>query len=109
MSIENHDGTISTRKILFRPQLSVKPTSSHMLAKQEQLAKEVMNLAVRSIFVHTSKFALIFQEILRYRTDVFTSTRKEVVLRILIILKNSSPSSGFETANLGPTGKQDKH
>jgi hypothetical protein len=33
--------------------------------------------------------------------DVFTSSPMEVVLRIFIVLKNPSPSAGFETAILG--------
>jgi hypothetical protein len=33
----------------------VNPTSSHLVANQEELAKKIMNLALRSIFVHISK------------------------------------------------------
>jgi hypothetical protein len=37
--------------------------------------------------------------------DGFTSSPKEVLLRIFITLKNPSLSAGFETANLGFNGK----
>jgi hypothetical protein len=38
-------------------------------------------------------------------TDGFTSPPKEVVLRILMTLKNASSSAEFEPANLGSSGK----
>jgi hypothetical protein len=36
---------------------------------------------------------------LRHETDGFTYTPTEVVLRILIAIKNPSPLAGFEPAN----------
>jgi hypothetical protein len=41
--------------LILPPQLSGNPNSSHIVAKLEGLAKEMMCLAFRSIFVHTSK------------------------------------------------------
>jgi hypothetical protein len=41
--------------------------------------------------------------------DGFTSPPKEIVLRIFIALKNPSPSSGFEPATLGSSGKHADH
>jgi hypothetical protein len=44
------------------PELSDNPTSSHLVAKQEELAKEMMNLTLQSIFVHTSKGPLTYHK-----------------------------------------------
>jgi hypothetical protein len=41
--------------------------------------------------------------------DSFTSTPKEGVLRIFIVLENPSPSIGFETPNFGFNGKHANH
>jgi hypothetical protein len=46
---------------------------------------------------------------LRHGTDGFTSPPKEVVLRIFITLKNSSPSVGIEPADLGSSGEHANH
>jgi hypothetical protein len=51
MSMENHGEMIST-------DLSGNPTSSHLVAKEEELVKEMMNVALQTIFVHTSKSSL---------------------------------------------------
>jgi hypothetical protein len=41
--MENHGGIILTGKLLIRPpELSDIPTSSHFVARQEELAKEMM-------------------------------------------------------------------
>jgi hypothetical protein len=66
------------------------------VAKQEELAKEVMNIVLRSIFVKTFGFFTC--------RKIFTSHPKEGVLQISIALKNPSPSAGFETANLWSNG-----
>jgi hypothetical protein len=76
---------IDREQLLIRPpELSGKPSSSHIVAKQEKLAKEIMILTFRSIFVHTSKFS--FTYILRHEAHGFTSPPKEGVLRIVIAL-----------------------
>jgi hypothetical protein len=60
MSIENRGGMISTREnSRFVHQSSGNPTRSHLLAKQEELAKEMMNVALRIIIVHTWKVASV--------------------------------------------------
>jgi hypothetical protein len=41
--------------------------------------------------------------------DAFTFPPKGIVLRILIAIKNSSLSAGFELAKLGLNGKHDNH
>jgi hypothetical protein len=46
---------------------------------------------------------------LRHGTDGFTSSPKEVVLRIFITLKNPSTSVGIEPANLGSNGEHANH
>jgi hypothetical protein len=101
MSIEKHGGIISTGELLIRPpELSGNPISNQLVAKQEGPAKE-MKLALRSIFVHTSKGCLTWRKILRHGADGFTSRPKESILRMSIGLKNPSPSTRFEPANLG--------
>jgi hypothetical protein len=47
---------IDRGKLQIRPpELSLNSTSSHLVAKQGELAKEIMNLVLWSIFVCTSK------------------------------------------------------
>jgi hypothetical protein len=71
-------------KLLIRPpEFSGNRTSSHPVATQEYLAKEV-NSALQSIFVHTSKGSLTCREILLQETDGFTSPLKEGVLQIFV-------------------------
>jgi hypothetical protein len=84
-------------KLICPPELSGNPTSSHLAAKQEELAKEMMNLALQNIFVHTSKGFLTCGNILG-QADGFISPPKEAVLQIF---KHSSlPSAGFEPMKL---------
>jgi len=106
--MENHGGMISTGET---PDSSTRALwksyqQSHLVAKQEELAKEMMNLALRSIFVHTSKGSLTCRKIFRHGADGFTSPPKEGVLRNFISLKNPSLSlsrSGFNPQILGQT------
>jgi hypothetical protein len=63
-----------------------------------------MNLALWSIFVHTSKGSLTCHEILQHGAYGFTSAPKEGVLWIFVAIDNPSPSAGFEPANLGYSG-----
>jgi hypothetical protein len=50
MSMEIHAGMISVGKLLIcPPELSGNPTSSYLVAKQEELVKEMMSLALQSI------------------------------------------------------------
>jgi hypothetical protein len=49
--------------LLIPPELSGNPTSSRG-AKQEEMAKKIMNLALLNIFVHTSKGFLTCYKIL---------------------------------------------
>jgi hypothetical protein len=50
----------------------------------EGMAKEIMNLAFQSIFVHTSKGFLACCKILRHGASGLASCPKEGVLRIFI-------------------------
>jgi hypothetical protein len=70
------------------PEFSGNHIGSHIVAKQEEQAKEIMNLALGSIFVHTSKRFLTCCKILRHGADGFASTLNEGVLRIFMALKN---------------------
>jgi hypothetical protein len=54
MSVEYHGGVISTgeKLLILAPELSGIPTSSHLVAKKEDLAKEILNLAFEvSLFI----------------------------------------------------------
>jgi hypothetical protein len=54
-------------ELLIRPpELSGNPTTSYLVAKQDELAKEMMNLALRSICVHTPKGSFTCAKILRH-------------------------------------------
>jgi hypothetical protein len=59
-----------------------------VVAKQEEMAEEMMNLALRCTFVHTSKGFSAGRKILRHGADGFTSPPKEGVLWIFIAPKN---------------------
>jgi hypothetical protein len=62
-----------------------------------------------SVYVSYFKGTLKYRQILRHGTDGFTSPPKEVVIRIFIALKTTSPSMGFEPMNLGANGKNNNH
>jgi hypothetical protein len=53
--------------------------------------------------------SLTCRKILLNGANGFTSSQKEVVLRIFIALKNPSSSAGFEPANSGSNGKHANH
>jgi hypothetical protein len=72
--------------LISPPELSGNLTSSHIVAKQDKLAKDKINVALRCIFVQTSRASITCRKILRHGTDVFTSPLKEGVLRIFIAL-----------------------
>jgi hypothetical protein len=81
---------------------------SRLVAKQKELANEMMYFSLRSIFVHTSKGFLTCRKIL-HGADGFTSPPKEGVLRIFIALKNPSLLAGFEPAKLGSNYNHANH
>jgi hypothetical protein len=60
--------------------------------------KEMINLSLRSIFVHTSKAFLSCHKILRHRSNGFTP-QQEGVLRILVVLRSRV---GLKPRTLGP-------
>jgi hypothetical protein len=75
---------------------------SYLVTKYEELEKEMMNFALRSICLfHTSKGFLMCRKILIHLADDFTSPPNEAVLRISIALRSTSRSARLETANLG--------
>jgi hypothetical protein len=99
--MENRGGMMSTGET---PDSSTKPTgnatSSHLVEKQEELAKE-MNFALRYIFVHTSKGLLTCRKVFRRGADGSAAD--------FYSLKNPSPSAGFEPAKLGSNSKDANH
>jgi hypothetical protein len=83
------------------------PTSSQLVAKQKELAKEI-NFALRSIsFIHRIVF-FTRHKILRHGANGFTFLPKKSVLLICIARKNPSRSAGFEPVNLASSGKHAK-
>jgi hypothetical protein len=58
-----------------------------------------MNLALRSISVHTSKWFLTCRKVFRYRVDDFTSPPQESFLRIFIAYR---PRPGFNPRTSDP-------
>jgi hypothetical protein len=74
--------------LLIRPPgFSDNPTSSHLLANQEELGEINDESGLLNIFVHISKWLFICLKILRLGTYGFTSPEKEGVLRTFIALK----------------------
>jgi hypothetical protein len=111
MSMDNHGGIMPTGET---PNSSTRALwkscqQSYLVAKQEELAKKIMNLALQSISIYTFKGSLTNRNILLHGADGFTSPPKEGVLQIFITHKNPSLSAGFEPVNLGSNGKNDNH
>jgi hypothetical protein len=74
---------------LIRPQeFSGIPSSSLLVAKQEDIAKEMVNSTLRSVYVRTLKVSLTCHQILRHGVDGFSSPPKEGVMQIVIALEN---------------------
>jgi hypothetical protein len=63
--------------------------------------KEMMNLALRSTFVHTSQVIFTCRKILLHGASGFTYPLKEGMLGIFIILKNPSPQPHLNLQTLG--------
>jgi hypothetical protein len=61
----------------------------------------MMNLALRSIFVHTCKLFLDIVESYEMGPSRFTSTPKEGVLRIFVALRSPSPRPGLIPLTFG--------
>jgi hypothetical protein len=60
-----------------------------------------MNLALRSIFVHTCRWFITCRKILQHGNGGFISSPKEGVLRIVIDLKNPLHRLGLNPRTLG--------
>jgi hypothetical protein len=96
--MENHGWIISTKgKSWFVHQSSwtILPAESSS-SKQEGQVKEMMNLALRSIFVCTFQVIFTCHKILWHGANNFTSPTKEDTLWIFIALKNPSSWLGFD-------------
>jgi hypothetical protein len=78
-------------------------------SKQEERAKEMINLALRSIFVNTSQALFYVSYILRHGPTDLLPLRRKACCWIVIALKNSSPCAGFKPANFGPSEKHANH
>jgi hypothetical protein len=103
MSKKIRVGIMSTGEI---PDLSIR---AHWQFSAGEQARKMINLTLRSIFVHTSKGSLTCRKSIRQGVDGFTSPSKEGVLRIFNALKNPSSSARFEPAYLGSNGKNANH
>jgi hypothetical protein len=83
MGMENHSGMISTGETPDRPpELSGYPTSSHLVEKKEELAKEIMNICLTKYLFYTSKDPLKCRKIIRHGGRRLYFPQKEGVLRI---------------------------
>jgi hypothetical protein len=71
-------------------------------SKQEELAKGMMNFALRSIFVYTSQVIFKCRKMLRHAASGFAPPLKKIVMRIFIALKNQSPRPGLNPRTLSP-------
>jgi hypothetical protein len=91
---------IDRGKLIRPPDLWQSYQHRRPVANQEKMPKKQINLALQRICVHTSKGSLTCRKILLVGVNGFTSPSKEVVLRIVIAVKNPSPSDGFESAKL---------
>jgi hypothetical protein len=67
-----------------------------------------MNFTYKYLFSYLQGYFTCYK-ILPHRTGGFTSSPKEVMLQIVITLKNPSSLVRFEHANLGSGGKHDNH
>jgi hypothetical protein len=88
--------------LICPPGLSGNPTSSHSVAKQEELMKEIMNLAYE---IFLSYFKGFFNMPSNPRADSF----KKGVLRIFIALINPLFLAGSEPAKSWSNGKCANH
>jgi hypothetical protein len=102
MSMEYHGGIMPTEETSwFVHQSSVAFLLIGITgSKQEERAKEMVNLASRSLFIHTCKWYFTCRKILWHGSSGFTSPRKEGVLRI-ISLKNPLSRLGLNPRTLG--------
>jgi hypothetical protein len=102
MNMENHDGMMSTEEnSLFVHQSSLAIVESSSI-KQEERSKEIMNLALRSIFVLICKWILHVVKSYYTGPPDLRLLRKKGVLQIFIALKNPSPRPGLNPRTLGP-------
>jgi hypothetical protein len=105
-SVVRHPGDIwALRTMLYRSRQRETPVSSaralwqsykqSSVRKQEERAEIMMDLALRSIFVHTHKRFFTCRKILLHGAFGSAFTTKEDVLRIFIALTNPSPLPGL--------------
>jgi hypothetical protein len=88
--------------LILAPELSGNPISSHIAAKQEKLSSEIMNLALRSIFLRTSYGFLTCRKIFDMAPTALLSLRRNMCCRFLSPLKIHRPRPGFNPRTLGP-------
>jgi hypothetical protein len=94
---------IAAEKLLFRPpELSGNPTSSHLVAKQEDLGEE------NDEFGLMEYLCAYFEGIFNMQKNLPSSGRRlyfpdeEGVLQIFIVLKNPLPEPGLNSRTLDP-------
>jgi hypothetical protein len=95
--------------IIQQPELSYCNQQRHLVAKQGETWREMAVNFAYEVSLSCSAGFLTCRKIIRHGADGFTSTPKEVVLRIFIAFNNPSSSAGFEPANLMSSGKNDNH
>jgi hypothetical protein len=97
MSMEKYGGMISTRKTdSSHRALWQSNQQRNLVAMQGEVAKEIMSLALRSIFVHNSKGSLTCCKILRHCADGLTCPPKKACCGFLLpLIKVCRPRSGL--------------
>jgi hypothetical protein len=100
--------TVRPRQVLIIPDSSTRELSGNNQHTSSSEAGETwtevtVNFAYEYLFSCLLD-SLTCRKILRHGTDGFTSPATEVVVRIVIAIKNPSPSDGFGPANLGSRG-----
>jgi hypothetical protein len=100
--ISNHPQFIHQTSLLWLQQ-------RHLVGTLKETGREMTAEFCLSVSLSQLKGSLICRKILRYGAEGFTSTPKEVVLRIFIALKTSSLWAGSEPANIGSNVNNDNH
>jgi hypothetical protein len=85
------------------PDLSGKPTSSHLVASRRNWWKEWEFGLAKYFYSHLQViFFFTFRKIVQHGASSFTTSAKEGMLWIFIIFKNPSPWMGLNQRTLGP-------
>jgi hypothetical protein len=85
----------------YRQRKSLFVQQSHLAENQEELAREIMNLVLQSIFTHTSNGSLICCKILGHGSTALLLLRRAVSCRFILPLKIHYHRPGMNPRTLG--------